>query len=357
MLGAARAIFGPGADSMMVKMRIVVALAAAASGVACKKAPAKAKALAMAPTVAWTATDLGIGRCVATNAKGQILGVDDANQTFVVTADGTRSTLPGAGDALTIGTGIDDQGVVFGYSETATGRSAVRYTSGAWAAIPQLGSFSAAIAASGDGAVVGVTRTSDGSALQGFLFASEALATIPLPTDRSSIAQAAAPGGLVAGVIEAATGESHAFRIVKGTLEELGTLGGVSSSALAISANGDTVGSAEATTGERHAFFCAAGSRVLVDLGLPQSATNSDARGIDAKGRIAGNADFADGSTHPFIFVQGAAAIDLLPRNSATGPYSSAHAAAIAADGRVVGWGVAKGAGSIAHCLSWTPGS
>jgi probable HAF family extracellular repeat protein len=307
----------------------------------------------------WKSTDLGLGRCVAANGKGQVVGIDDANGTFVVAADGTRKSLgtidPGS---ITIGTGIDDSGVVSGYAEGATGRTAVRFSAGSWSAIPGLTGFGAAISVGSDGAIAGVTRTSDGSALQGFLFASGALVTLPLPTDRSSIANAAAAGGLVAGVIEAMSGDSHAFRIVGGALTELDTLGGSGSAALGIDANGDVVGQAETATGEGHAFLVTTGTTMLVDLGLPAGSTSSEARGIDAKGRVAGNADLADGSSHPFVFQAGHVSIDLLPNDAAGAPYKGAHAAAMTADGHIVGWGVPKSgdAGTATHCLLWTPG-
>jgi probable HAF family extracellular repeat protein len=305
----------------------------------------------------WTSADLGAGRCVAANDKGQVVGIDDANATFVVAADGTRTMLGTIDPAsITIGVGIDDAGAVSGYAEGPTGRTVVRYSAGAWSAISAFAGFGVAIGVSGDGAIAGVMRTSDGSALQGFLYAGGAIVPLPLPADRSSIAHVAAPGGLVAGVLEATSGDSHAFRVVAGALTELGTLGGKGSAALGINANGDVVGQAEAATGEGHAFLVAAGTTALVDLGLPTGSTSSDARGIDAKGRIAGNADFADGSSHAFVFQAGAATVDILPTDAAGAPYKSAHAAAMTAGGRIVGWGVPQSGATPAttRCLLWT---
>src|ERR1700709_2078991 len=51
--------------------------AAACTSSTAKKVPA-------APV--WTASDLGPGRCLAINTAGQIIGVDDDDGTFIVTA-------------------------------------------------------------------------------------------------------------------------------------------------------------------------------------------------------------------------------------------------------------------------------
>src|SRR5262245_15001553 len=65
----------------------------------------------------WSFAELGPGRCVAVNARGQVLGIDDTDVGFVVDGSGVRSSLGGlAGGGRAVGVAISPGGVVVGYT-------------------------------------------------------------------------------------------------------------------------------------------------------------------------------------------------------------------------------------------------
>jgi probable HAF family extracellular repeat protein len=308
----------------------------------------------------WTARDLGPGRCLALNSMGQAVGVDQADSAFVVAGDGTRTPLSWSdSSSIVVGAALADSGDVAGYSQGTNGRQAMRYSGGAWSAVPglDLASWSQALGFSDAGDVFGALGDAAG-ATHGFVVSNGTPATLPLPADKSSAVYAAL-AGRVAGIVETAGGETHGFVIDGGQLKDLGTLGGTTSAAYAMNRRGDLVGGAETASSGNHAFFSPGGGK-LVDL-APAGSTASDARGIDDQRRIAVNALDAAGMSHPSVSTGGKAGVDVMPIDADKRPYVSAHIAAMTADGRMVGWGVPAvvdadgGDGASVRCIVWTP--
>lgn len=316
------------------------------------------------PTTTWVAKDLGPGRCVATNAGGQVLGVDDANASFVVAADGTRTVLGvfAAGE-IAIGVGLSDAGEVVGYSEGPTGRMAVRYSGGTWRVIDGLVAPSAVIAAGPEGQLVGFSRQNGRG--KAFARVGGALADLAMLGDGHSAAYLAS-GTRIAGIFETSDAQTHAFLVGDGRLRDLGTLGGKLSAPLGINRRGDLVGAADTASGERHAWLLPAGQTTLVDLApsVPGAAA-SDARGIDDAGNVALNVEDASAVSHPFVLLGGKTPVDILPKDSAGQTFVGAHVATMAGDGRIIGWGMPRRAaadpdGGVTassggvRCLVWT---
>jgi probable HAF family extracellular repeat protein len=311
-----------------------------------------------APAATWTAADLGPGRCVALNNLGQVLGIDDSGNSFVVSAGAAPTTLAGLPDgSLTIGLALADSGDVVGYSEGAAGRNAIRYSAGAWAPVDGVvGPWSVATAFGPTGEIVGWAGTDAMGGTMAFRAAAGALTSLALPAGQSSAAYVAGAAGSVVGIFETTASVTHGFLIAKGQLTDLGTLGGGNSTPYAMNGRGDIAGASETAAGATHAFLSPGGG-ALVDLGLPAGAISSDARGVDDQGRVAGNADDGAGGERPVVFVVGKDAVELMPADSAGKPFVSAHVAAMSPDGHIVGWGLPQnGGGNPIHCLLWSPG-
>jgi probable HAF family extracellular repeat protein len=191
--------------------------------------------------------------------------------------------------------------------------------------------------------------------MQAFLLKNGALTDLKLAAPNS--AAYLVEGNLVVGVLQTASGDTHAFVKNGDTVSDLGTFGGANSTPYAMNASGDVVGAAETTAGPRHAFLAKTGS-ALTDLGVPNGATSSEARGISDAEQIAMNLYDANHRSRPVVFVTGGAPIDLLPTDS-TNPYFSAHVVAMSPAGNIVGWGVlastADAGATVARCLLWTP--
>lgn len=312
-----------------------------------------------APDSGWSVADLGPGRCVGINPSGQVVGVDAQNVTFVISATGALTALADATDGgLSVGLAIASNGDVLGYQEGSVGRSPATSTQGSWKPLAGLSGRGAATAVDAEGDVVGF-QSANGPK-QAFLLSAGKPVALPLPVNLPSAAYAVAKGGVVAGIVETPSEETHAFVVAGGRLQDLGTLGGRLSIALGVNPQGDVVGASQLPDGSQHAAFHGASSTGFVDLGLPTGMARSDARGIDDRGRIAGNAASADGVVHAMSFTPGKPAVELSPTSGPGAVYSSTHAAASAPDGHIVGWGspVHPGSGEAAgaaHCLVWTP--
>ena len=301
------------------------------------------------------AADLGNGRCVATNGHGQVVGVADDDTTFLVAADGTRTTLkPPDGSTVVTGIAIDDAGHVSGYATTASTRYAAVYQNAAWSPLGSSSGHSEAMTASTDGAIGGATFASSGTP-HAFLLVGGSTISFDGPAGGSAV-YAAGGGNRAAGVVQTTAGAGHAFVSTGSAWTDLGTFGGPASAALGMNTRGDVVGSAQTASGARHAFFVKAGTKALVDLGLPPGTVTSDARGVDLGGHIAGNAQASDGTTSAWLFQVGQSPIPLKAMGAGNATYIGVHAAAISSDGRIVGWGVSPptDAGSALHCLEWT---
>jgi probable HAF family extracellular repeat protein len=308
----------------------------------------------------WATADLGSGRCLALNARGDVLGTEENGVTFVVTKDGSRSPL-GSSDAgaSPVGVAIALNGDVVGYSEGMNGRTAMYYSGGTWTAIAGLASaWSAAIGIGDQGQIVGVYGMQTHGETHAFISSGGALGTLPIGPSHNSAAYIAGAGGIVAGIAETTDGQTHAFVVAGDQMRDVGTLGGSSSVPLGMNTRGDVVGAAETAAGVRHAFLAPAGGGALVDLGVPAGALTSEARGIDDQGRIVANVFDASGLSRPIVFVTGKNPVGLLPADTSTNPYIAAYATAMTTDGLITGWGVPRDTTNGAvRCLLWTPGS
>jgi len=107
----------------------------------------------------------------------------------------------------------------------------------------------------------------------------------PIPSGRAARVAATA-GARVVGSWSTGSGHSHAFVATRGSLIDLGTLGGDYSEAHAASASGTVVGASTTATGEVHAFSWEDG--VMSDLGNLPGKRLSLAQAIDDAGNIFG---------------------------------------------------------------------
>ena len=326
-------------------------------GAGCSSGPSQPPSNPMdAGAVSWTLVDLGPGRCVAINVRGQLLGTTEAGSTFLLAADGTRSELGVYEDgAQALGQALSDAGEVVGTSEAASRRTAVQFTGGRWVAVAGLSGapWSSALGIAGDGRIVGVRGVDGDAAMRGFAIGADGERDLAVPAARGSMAFLAGAGDRVAGVVETESGDTHAFWSAGGELHDLGTLGGEASAPLGMNQRGDIVGAAETASGARHAFVARQGG-ALVDLGASLGDQLSEARGIDDAGHIAGNLIAGGGTLRPVVFADRGDPIDLLRGSTA---YVSAAVTAMSSDGRITGWGVPLTAAATAHCLLWTPGA
>ncbi len=152
--------------------------------------------------------------------------------------------------------GINDGGVVVGFTFTPSGTRAFRHRPGLE---PENlgdfgGNYSAAFAANASGIVVGEARESSG-AFRAFRFNG---ALHPLSPIAGAFSRAAAinDAGVMVGYSSTATGQLHAARWRSdAVVDDLGTLGGPTSSALDINARGDVVGRADVAPSQPRAFL------------------------------------------------------------------------------------------------------
>jgi uncharacterized membrane protein len=327
------------------------------------KGGAKGDGGADGPTVtsAWTARDLGVGRCVAINGGGVLLGLDEAGGTFTVTADGTRTPL-GAwqAGAMAIGSAIADDGTVVGYGESKAGRTAIRWKDGVWSVIAGLSpGWSAAVGIGPDGRVVGVKSHGAPGELIGFVVAPDGtVGALPgAPTALGSAGYLATAASAI-GIVETASGETHAAVFAGAAPRDLGTLGGPTSLPYGANARGDVVGVAENATKVGRAFLSRASGGALVDLGVAPAAVSSEARGIDDAGDVAGNVYDRLGVARPVIFVPGKTPVEIMPVDASGKRWLAARVAAMAGDGKLAGWGLppagADGGAEDLHCVLWT---
>jgi probable HAF family extracellular repeat protein len=162
--------------------------------------------------------------------------------------------LPGATSATA--QGINDSGVVVGFSFTASGTRAFRQVPGQPA--EDLGDFgggyAAAFSINASGVIVGESRD-DLRAFRAFRYNGVLHALSPLA---GSFARAAAinNAGIIVGYSSSAAGPLHAARWRSDTVvDDLGTLGGPTSTALGINTAGDIVGKADIGPNQPHAFL------------------------------------------------------------------------------------------------------
>lgn len=309
------------------------------------------------PVLRYVADDLGPGRCLHRNVQGTVLGLDEDDVPMRVDADGTRTLLPPpAAGSTVVGLVIDDVGTVWGYADDVDrGRVAMKHAGDGWEDVAGVAPMTALLGAAPGGRVVGVHYAPEGP--RAVFLVDGVPAPLPLP-DRIHAAYGTSSDRVV-GMMEVEGRHTHPFVIEGGALVDLGTLGGADGSALAVNEHGDVAGTVEAADGRAHAVVRYGGAPAWTDLGLGAGAVSSDARGVDADHRVVGNDVLASGSSRAWVRPQDAALIDLTPRDAEGRPFASAHAASVAADGVIVGWGVLAydddDATPAVRCLIWRP--
>lgn len=299
--------------------------------------------------------ELGSGRCLQINAAGQVLGVDENNVPFVTTTDGERTSLGIRGEASTVGLTINEAGTVFGYEDDLDrGRIPVQHDGTSWSEVPGVGELASITHAAPGDRLVGFRYLETGP--RSVLLEGGEEQSLPLP-DRIHTAFGASQTRVV-GMFETEAGETHGYVVEEEKLVDLGTLGGPNSNALAVNEAGDVVGVAETSDGSVHAVVRYAGESKWTDLGLPEGALSTNARGVDKSSRVGGNILRSDGGETPVVFERGKDPLEVMPVDEQERPFSSAHIAAVAADGRLVGWGLPQSQNaedSPLRCMVWTP--
>ncbi|HYL36648.1 MAG TPA: PEP-CTERM sorting domain-containing protein [Bryobacteraceae bacterium] len=209
-------------------------------------------------------------------------------------------SLGSLGGSSSIGYQINDAGAVVGWAETLVGnQQAFSFAPGGpLASLPAPpGSDSFAFGINGSNVIVGTSYINGQP--HGTLWSGNTVTDL-------------GPGVYAMGINNAGTiigSHGHAFRLVNGAWQDLGTLpGGDWSSAYAISESGSVVGYGNIASGAfRGMVWNPAGG--LTELGT-LGGLNSYATGINSSGEVVGHASVASGYEHAFLF-DGATLMDL----------------------------------------------
>ena len=281
----------------------------------------------LAQTVMYSVQDVGLlpdyqfSFSAGINNLGQVTGTmvnaSFQNRAFMTGPNGDGLIDLGAlrpDLAVSDGRGINDSGVVVGYS------------------VPQSsGSNHAFVSAPNGGPLTD-------------------LGTLPGASD--SFAYAVNATGQITGQSYNASGQSRAVFIAApgGSMTDLGTLpGGTSSFGLALNNSGQVVGIAAAANGQDHAFITQPNGGAMTDLGLLAGWTFADASAINASGQVVGGGGPDEADEH--AFVTGPNGIGLLDLGTLGGRNSRANA--INSSGTVIG--DSQTAGGQSDVFIWTP--
>jgi len=154
------------------------------------------------------------------------------------------------------------------------------------------------------------------------------------------------PFGVIVGFAQNANGKERAVRWVNGEIQSLGTLGGPTSAAIGINAAGHIVGRSQDRSGAFRAFIWRDGA--MTDLGgLGGRFTQANA--INAKGQVAGYGEDRSGAVHAILW-SGGRIIDLgvLPDDR------QSYGQDIDGEGRVAGYSEARPiAGARTRAFVW----
>jgi probable HAF family extracellular repeat protein len=267
-------------------------------------------------TTSYTLTDVGtlpggsssLARGI--NAAGSVSGTADTPggefHAFLF-HDGLMQDLGTLGGRTSLATAVNDAGQVIGQSERADGAlHAFLWAGGRMADLGALSGRNSALHSFSRGAsdsslpAVGSAEIAGG--VHALLYTNNGLLDLdgPLGGRGRSFASGINAAGALVGGARTATGVTHAFQLIPGRMQDLGTLGGQNSSATAISAAGHVIGNAETTAGAVHAFLWP-GSGPLQDLGT-LGGRNSFAAAINSSGQIVGRSGSAGGVTHAFVY-------------------------------------------------------
>jgi len=166
-----------------------------------------------------------------------------------------------------------------------------------------------AFAINNAGQVAGSVETANGE-FHAFVFKNGSLTDLGSLGGSPSFGVAINDTGRVAGQSFLSNGQLHAaiFGSNGSDNRDLGTLGGNASSATAINSSGQVTGTAGLATGFQHAFRFSGGT--MFDLGT-LGGSSSDGKGINAAGQVVGSSRLAQGGSHGFVANPGAAMIDI----------------------------------------------
>jgi probable HAF family extracellular repeat protein len=199
-------------------------------------------------------------------------------------------------------TGVNDSGVVVGYTYTRTNTLNNQTAYHAFRIVPQNGVW---FVDAGDGPCGPCNQFGYGLGVQippcttcGSNALMESLGTLG---GLNSWARGINNAGVIVGESDTADRHVRAFRWENGVMTDLGTLGGDNSSASRINDNGDIVGWAETAGGERHAVAWLGGRIVdlttaLLSTSVPNM-TLAEARDINEHGQIVGWGTSRNGTT------------------------------------------------------------
>ena len=203
--------------------------------------------------------------------------------------------LGSLGDASSTGYQINDAGAVVGWAETVTGsnQAFVSLDGGSAQTLPSPGaSDSSAYGINGSDVIVGVSYT--GGQAHGTIWSGSTVTDL----GAGVFAMAINASGTIVG------SNGHAFKLVNGSYQDLGTLpGGDWSAAYGVNASGTTVGYGDLASGLFRAMIWNPDGSVT-QLGTLGGA-NSYATAVNDSGQVVGHAATASGYDNAFLEIGG----------------------------------------------------
>ena len=299
-------------------------------------------------SAAYTVTDLGAfltgsGESFATglNNNGQVVGyssnsTNGSNHPFLYSNGSLVDINPAGGDSQAWS--INDSGQIVGKAGDA-----FLYQNGQLRSIGRLpgGNTSFAYAINNAGQITGDSLTSNNTSTHAFLYSNGSMQDLGTFGGVQSNAFGINSNGDVAGLAYDVNGVSHAFLYTNGQMLNIGQLWGPSpSTARAVNDSDQVVGHGY-LSGEqgRHAFFYSDGK--LTDL-QTLGGVSSDAVAINAGGEVVGDSNTASGADHAYVYANGQMQ-DLNGLISASSGWSLEQATAINNSGQIAGNGIING--------------